>query len=80
LPEPKPLCRNNAQPLSPALLAKIHSIALDSLVEMASWRRPGHAYFSRIVLARIAGLPEDRIRDLAWNGPVETIIDAAVLP
>lgn len=60
-----------------AMLAKIRSMALDSLIEMVSWRRPGHAYFARIVLGRVAGLPEDRLKELAWNGPVDAIIEAA---
>jgi hypothetical protein len=59
------------------LLAKIRSLALDSLVEMASWRRPSHAYFARMVLGRVAGLPEDRLKELAWNGPIDPIIEAA---
>ena len=29
-----------------------------------------------MVLGRIAGLPQDRLNDLAWNGPVETIVEA----
>jgi hypothetical protein len=58
------------------LLAKIRSVALDSLVEMASWRRPSHAYFARIVLGRVAGLPEHRLEKLGWSGPVELIIKA----
>jgi hypothetical protein len=62
---------------NPQLLEKICSTALDSLIEMASWRRPGHAYSARIVLGRVAGLPEDRLGDLAWNGPVATIIETA---
>ena len=61
----------------PELLAKVRSVALDSLVEMASWRRPDHAFFARMVLGRVAGLSEDRIKDLAWNGPVDAIIQAA---
>ncbi len=61
----------------PELLAKIRSVALDSLVEMASWRRPSHAFFARMVLGRVAGLPEERIKGLAWNGPVDAIIQAA---
>jgi len=65
---------------NPALLAKIRSVALDSLVEMASWRRPSHAGFARMVLGRIAGLSEDQLQDLAWNGPVETILDAVGRP
>lgn len=60
------------------LLAKIRSVALDSLIEMASWRDPSHAYFARIVLGRVAGLPEDRLEKLAWNGPVDPIIEAAI--
>jgi hypothetical protein len=59
------------------LLTKIRAVALDSLVEMARWRRPSHAYAARIVLGRVAGLPEDRLKGLAWNGPVDAIIEAA---
>lgn len=59
------------------LLAKIRSVAVDSLIEMASWRRPSHAYFARMVLGRVAGLPDDNLKRLAWNGPVEAIIEAA---
>jgi hypothetical protein len=62
------------------LLDKISSMSLDSLIEMASWRRMGHAYFARIILGRVAGLPEDRLKELAWKGPVETIIEAASKP
>jgi hypothetical protein len=58
------------------LLAKIRSVALDSLVEMASWHRPSHAYFARMVLGRVVGLPESRLKELAWNGPVDAIIRA----
>jgi len=65
---------------SPDLLAKIRSVALDSLVEMASWRRPGHAFFPRTILGRVAGLPEDRLQKLAWNGPVDAITTAAAGP
>lgn len=59
------------------LLTKIRSAALDSLIEMASWRRPNHAGFARLVLGRVAGLPEDRLKELTWNGPVDAIIEAA---
>jgi hypothetical protein len=58
------------------LLGKIRSIALDSLIEMAMWRRPGHAYPARIVLGRLAGLPEDRARELAWKGPADALVEA----
>jgi hypothetical protein len=59
------------------LIMKIRSVAFDSLLEMAAWRRPGHAYFARMVLGRVAGLPEDRLKQLAWDGPVDGIIEAA---
>jgi hypothetical protein len=58
------------------LLAKIRSVAVDSLVEMALWRRTSHAYSARIVLGRVAGLPEDGLEKLAWTGPVDAIIHA----
>lgn len=59
------------------LLVKVRSMALDSLIEMASWRGPSHAFFARMVLGRVAGIPEDRLKELAWNGPVDAIIEAA---
>jgi HEAT repeat protein len=61
------------------LLANIRLVALYSLIEMASWRRPGHAYFARMVLGRVAGLEEDRLSKLAINGPVDAILAAAGL-
>ncbi len=59
------------------LLGRVRVEALDSVMEMAKWRRPSHAYFARMVLGRVAGLPEDRLRELAWKGPVKEIVDAA---
>jgi hypothetical protein len=61
----------------PALLAKIRSEALDSLVEMALWHEAGHAYSSRMILGRAAGVPEAKLQALAWNGPVDEIVKAA---
>ena len=58
----------------PALLARIRSAALDALIEMARWRGPSHAFFARMILGRIAGLPETQLNGLAWNGPVDTIV------
>ncbi len=65
---------------NPELLAKIRSTALDSLIEMASWRGASHAFFARELLGRVAGIPEKQLTDLAWNGPVETIVQAARQP
>jgi hypothetical protein len=61
----------------PDLLDKIGSGAIDSLIEMADWRDTSHAYFARVILGRVAGIPEDRLRQLAWNGPATSIIAAA---
>jgi hypothetical protein len=60
----------------PALLNNLRANALDSLVEMAEWRESGHAYFARMIVGRIAGIPEVRLEQLASDGPVGTIIDA----
>ena len=59
------------------LLAKIRASAMDALIEMSKWRRFNHAFMSRLILGRVAGLPEDRIKMLAMNGPVSEIVDAA---
>jgi hypothetical protein len=62
---------------NPQLLAKLRSEAIDSLIEMARWRRPSHAGFARTLLGRVAGIPEDRLTELVWKGPVESIVAAA---
>lgn len=59
-----------------ALLAALRASALDALIEMASWRRAGHAGLARVLLGRMAGIPEDKLNALAWNGPVSTILEA----
>ena len=64
----------------PAVLSKLRATALDSLIEMASWRRPGHAYYARLLVGRMAGLPEEQLSKLAWGGPPEAIIDALGAP
>ena len=64
-------------PRPPGLLDELRRESLDSLVEMAAWRRAGHAYFSRIVLGRVAGIPESQHQMVAEEGPVEVIIEAA---
>ena len=49
----------------PKLLAQIRSEALVALLEMARWRSSGHAYDARILLARIAGIEEERAEN--WH-------------
>jgi hypothetical protein len=59
----------------PNLLTALRAKALDSLIEMARWRSMGHALPARVVLGRIAGLPEEGLLQLA-TGPPEPILDA----
>jgi hypothetical protein len=56
------------------LLAQLRAQALDALVEMALWRDTSHALFAKIILARVAGIPEERLMQAA-SGPVQTILD-----
>jgi hypothetical protein len=60
----------------PKLLAQLRSRSLDSLIEMARWRSRGHADFARILLGRIAGIEEVRLRALVEAGQVNEIIEA----
>ena len=47
--------------MKPGSIAVLRAKALPSLVEMARWKAPGHALPSFIILARIAGVPENEI-------------------
>ena len=59
------------------VLALIRARASDSLIEMAHWHEYGHAYYSRIILGRIAGLEEKLLQKLARDD-VNAIITAFV--
>ena len=61
----------------PAVLAKIRSSALPSLVEMARWKSGGHAEPSAYLLGRIAGMSEEAIATAWKSGERERIIQAA---
>jgi hypothetical protein len=61
----------------PKLLEELRSEALASLIEMARWHSTGHAYTPRILLGRIAGIEEERLKKLASSGNAEEIIKAA---
>lgn len=60
----------------PKLLEQLATLALPSLIEMAQWRDSKHAYAYRVLLGRIAGFDEARIRDLIAGGRVDEIIAA----
>lgn len=59
----------------PKLLEQLREQALDALLEMAGWRDIGHAFFARMVLARIAGISEDHLMQ-AVSGPLQDILSA----
>ena len=62
----------------PRVLARVRTTALDSLVEMARWKSSGHAEPALLILARIAGRPDDEARSALSQGRREPIIDAAI--
>ncbi len=57
------------------MLARVKSRAWEPLVEMARWRDTGHALMPRVVLGRIAGIPEERLMQIAF-GPPGPFLDA----
>jgi hypothetical protein len=58
------------------VLDQIKRGAIEGLTEMAKWRDVGHAYQARIVLGRIAGIPEERLQQLASGNSVDGILNA----
>jgi hypothetical protein len=59
------------------LLAKIRAEALVPLIEMARWSDQDHAAGARLILGRVAGIPEDKLESMVRNGPADAIIEAA---
>ncbi len=58
----------------PKLLMLLRTDALDSLLEMARWRSPGHAEAALTILGRMAGISEDSLDRLIKAGQADTII------
>jgi len=58
-------------------VAKLLTEAMDSLIEMASWSWLGHALPARVILGRMAGMPDARIIQIAVGGSPAEIIEAA---
>ena len=59
---------------NPTLLGALRKNALPALIEMARWRNAGHAYHSRVILGRMAGIEETRLEQLANQGQVDEIL------
>jgi hypothetical protein len=60
---------------NPEILARLKKDAWDALMEMARWRPFGWQMGPRMILARIAGLPEARAKELGWVS-TEAFLDA----
>ena len=45
----------------PALIQTLKQKASRSIIEMAKWKNPGHAEMNYVLLARMAGMPEEQI-------------------
>ena len=58
----------------PKLLMLLRTDGLDSLIEMARWRSPGHAEAALTILGRMAGLSEDSLSKLIEAGQADTIV------
>lgn len=63
------------QSRNPRLLAELRVRALASLIEMARWDN-AHAVPARMILGRIAGIDETKLKNLAWTD-ANAIISAA---
>ena len=59
----------------PRLLNRLRAEAWDALMEMARWRTTGWSSQPRMILARIAGIPEERVAALA-EGPLDAFLAA----
>ncbi len=64
------------RPRDPGVLQELRAEALDTLVEMATWRSSGHAYEARVLLGRIAGIEEKRLNELVEAGNIDAILAA----
>jgi len=60
----------------PKLLGGLREQALNTLIEIARWRTPGHSYPAKMMLGRIAGIEEKRLAEIADKGELRTILDA----
>lgn len=60
----------------PQLLRALRDRAMESLIEIARWRAPGHAMAAAVILGRIAGLSDERIFEMFQKNR-QSLIDAA---
>jgi hypothetical protein len=61
----------------PRLLHQLRVRALSALIEMSRWRNSLHSVYARLILGRVAGIPEEQLLKLVSAGEVEPIVSAA---
>jgi RNase P protein component len=61
---------------NPLLLTELRKEALPALIEMAKWRDVAHATTARIILGRIAGIPEKQLWPEASEPTARPILEA----
>jgi hypothetical protein len=59
---------------NPEILGRIKLDAWDALMEMARWRTTGWSSGPRMILGRVAGLPEDQMLQLGFGKPEAFLI------
>jgi hypothetical protein len=62
---------------APGVLDQIRDRALPSLIEMARWKTLAHALPPYLLLGRIAGLPDDAVKEAWTRGDREWVISQA---
>ncbi|MBA2340291.1 MAG: HEAT repeat domain-containing protein [Pyrinomonadaceae bacterium] len=62
----------------PAILSSIRERALPSLIEMARWKNPGHAFAPFVLLGRIGNLSDEEIWKAGSSGDREILIETVI--
>jgi hypothetical protein len=57
------------------LLAGLRKKTLPSLLDIAAWQSPGHAFSAVVILGRIAGLPDAEIFDALGAGKKDALLE-----
>jgi hypothetical protein len=61
------------------LFKQLREEALESLIEMAKWKSKDHAGFSFIILARIAGLEEEKLFETLYSDSFSSVLEQIII-
>lgn len=63
----------------PKLLNEIKQQALPSVIEMAKWKDRGHAFYSFVIMGRIAGVEEKSLLpgnySAGWSAKIDSMVE-----